>query len=241
MATVIIPAFNEEESVGAVVATARASPLIDDVLVVDGDSEDQTVQAAEDAGADTRVVTGGGKGEAMAAGVAATDDDVIVFLDADLHGLRPDHIDRLVRSVATGGAAMACGLFDRGRWMNPWFVHVGPVLTGERALRRELFESLPAEDAVGYRIEAALNARAADLGLPVAIFVCDGMWHRTKEEKADTPREGLRAKVAMLWTAWASSARFALRRLVRRLRAFRSANRPHASGSPPSERTNYPA
>ena len=54
-----------------------------------------------------------GKGEAMRAGVDATDAEVIVFLDADLVGLRPDHVDALVRAVRDG-AGMACGLFDRG-------------------------------------------------------------------------------------------------------------------------------
>ena len=214
MATAIIPAHNEAETVGTVVATAHASPLVDDVVVVDGGSSDGTGAAAEAAGARTIPVEGEGKGEAMAAGVAATDDEVIVFLDADLRGLRADHVDRLVRSVTTRGAVMACGLFDRGRWLNPLFLHVGPVLTGERALRRELFTSLAPDDVTGYRIEAALNARAAELGAPVAIFVCDGMWHRTKEEKAASPWRGLGDKIAMLRTALGNAARFTLRRWV---------------------------
>ena len=215
MATAIIPAHNEEETVGTVVSIARASPLVSDVVVADGGSSDGTVEVAEGAGARTVVADGAGKGEAMAAGVAATSAELIVFLDADLHGLRADHVDRLVRSVATGGAAMACGLFDRGRWLNPLFLHVGPVLTGERALRRDLFTSLEAEDVRGYRVEAALNARAAELDAPVAIFVCDGMGHRPKEEKATNRWQGVRAKVEMLRTAWGNAARFALRRRVR--------------------------
>ena len=93
-----------------------------------------------------------GKGEAMRAGVAAVDRaDVIVFLDADLVGLRPKHVDRLVRDVTGRGADMACGLFDRGPLANPIFLRHLPVLTGQRAVRRELFELLDDADVRGYR------------------------------------------------------------------------------------------
>lgn len=209
--TAVIPALNEDRTVAGVVRTAAASPLVDEVIVVDGGSHDRTAEVAARAGA--RVVTGGtgGKGQAMAAGVAATAADTIVFLDADLVGLRPDHVDRLVRAVATGAAGMACGLFDRGRRWNWLYLHVGPILTGERALPRALFESVNRRDLAGYRVEAALNARAGELGLPVAAFVCDGMSHRRKEDKHATRLAGLRAKLAMMTIAYSSGVRYTLR------------------------------
>lgn len=213
----IVPALDEQGTVAGVVAAAAASPLVDEVIVVDGGSSDGTEQRASAAGA--RVVTHrpGGKGEAMAAGVRATSAGVIVFLDADLEGLRPDHVDRLVRSVTAGGAGMACGLFDRGRRWNWLFLHVGPILTGERAMRRELFESLRPADLAGWSVEAALNARAAELDLPVAAFVCDGLWHRQKEEKFATPWEGYLSKFRMLGVAYGSGVRYWCRARVRRL------------------------
>jgi glycosyltransferase involved in cell wall biosynthesis len=132
---VVIPARNEEATVADVVAAAQQARLVDEV-VVDNASSDGTARAAAAQGA--RVVTEpiAGKGEAMRTGVTATDSEVIVFLDADLVGLRPDHVDALVEALL-GGAGMACGLFDRGPLLNPFFVHVLPSLTGERALRRE--------------------------------------------------------------------------------------------------------
>lgn len=211
----VIAAWNEAPTIADVVGVARASVLVDEVIVVDGRSSDDTIARAEAAGA--RVITQpkGGKGEAMAAGVAATDADVVVFLDADLTGLRPHHVDRLVRTVTAGGAVMACGLFDRGPGMNRLFLHLLPILTGERALRRELFASLAPEDLAGYRVEAALNTRAGELGLPVAAFVCQGMWHRTKEEKYVTPVQGRLAKVRMLAVAMGGYAGYWMRRRLR--------------------------
>ncbi|MGH8896165.1 MAG: glycosyltransferase [Egibacteraceae bacterium] len=211
----VIPALNEGATIGAVVAVAAASPLVGEVIVADNRSSDDTREQAESAGARVVICQQGGKGETMAVGVAATDAEVIVFLDADLLGLRPYHVDRLVRTVTSGGAAMACGLFDRGPLLNPLFLHVLPILTGERALRRELFTSLDPRDIAGFQVEAALNARAGELGLPVAAFVCSGMWHRTKEEKLATPLQGFLAKVRMLFTAVRGYAGYGLRRRVR--------------------------
>lgn len=204
----VIPAWNEAETVGDVVDVARRADVVDEVVVVDNGSDDDTAGVAADHGAHVVRHPEGGKGQAMAAGVAATDADVIVFLDADLLGLRPDHVRRLVRTVINGEADMACGLFDRGRLLNPFFLHVLPKLTGERALRRELFESLHPEDIAGYKVEAALNARAREQGLEVEAFVCDGMFHRTKGEKFDPRVLGWIKRIAMLLTAVGSYVAF---------------------------------
>lgn len=204
----IIPARNEAPSVGEVARVARRSPLIDEVIVVDGGSTDATAGRAGAAGARVITTAGAGKGQAMLTGLAATDADVIVFLDGDLLGLTTHHVDRLARTVASASAVMACGLFDRGPLVNTAALHAAPILTGERALRRELLASLAPDEVAGYRVEAALNCRAGDVGGPVAAFVCHGMFHRTKERKLDTPLQGFTAKVAMLATAYATYARY---------------------------------
>lgn len=197
----IIPAYNEQETVGAVVDAAVAASRVDEVIVVDNGSDDRTGEVAERHGARVIRHPEGGKGHAMAAGVRATDAPIIVFLDADLVGLRPDHVDRLVRTVTDRGADMALGLFDRGPVQNRIFLEYLPKLTGERALRRELFESLDLEQIEGYKVEAALNNRARELGMDVRAFVLDGMFHRTKEEKYESSAQGFAKKVAMLGTA----------------------------------------
>jgi glucosyl-3-phosphoglycerate synthase len=95
---VVLPARDEEATVGEIVAAIRAdlgggsTPLVDEVIVVDSASRDATAEVA--AGNGARVVALGdvmsdiaprpGKGEAMWRGVAATTADVVVFVDADL-------------------------------------------------------------------------------------------------------------------------------------------------------------
>jgi glycosyltransferase involved in cell wall biosynthesis len=213
-AAAIIPAFNESATIADVTAQAKRARLIDEVIVVDNASIDNTAESAAQAGARVISCPTKGKGEAMRAGVEATDADVIVFLDGDLVGLTPDHVDALAEPILEGRAGMACGLFDRGPSKNPIFLSNLPILTGERSMKRELFMSLDLDQIEGYKVEAALNARCADLGLPVETFICDGMWHRTKEQKSGTPVRGFFGKVAMLAVAaWETVFHWTRRRL----------------------------
>lgn len=215
----VIPAKNEAPTVGQVVDAARQAQLVDEVIVVDNGSSDRTAQAAADRGAFLVTSREPGKGETMRAGVDSTDAEVIVFLDADLTGLRADHVDRLVRPVVEGRAGMVCGLFDRGPLLNPLFLRLLPILTGERALRREIFESLGPDDLAGYKVEAALNSFCSEHDIPTIAFVCDGMFHRTKEEKYESVTLGVVQKVLMLLSAIGEYGSYALRhRLGRRLR-----------------------
>ena len=209
----IIPAWNEASTVGSVVYAALDSEMVDEVVVVDNASSDGTAGVAAAHGARVVYEPVPGKGEAMRTGVAAVAGAaVVVFLDADLVGLRSEHVDRLVRTVADGDAAMACGLFDRGPLANPLFLHHLPVLTGQRAVRRDLFDRLDHADLRGYRVEAALNSLVARERLVRDDHVVAGLWHRTKQEKFGSPVLGHATKMAMLATACWSYARFAMGR-----------------------------
>ncbi|HEU5472111.1 MAG TPA: glucosyl-3-phosphoglycerate synthase [Actinophytocola sp.] len=96
--SVVLPALNEESTVGAVVASIRPliGTLVDELVVVDSGSTDRTVAAAAAAGA--RVVRRTdvlaeleplpGKGEVLWRSLAATSGDLLVFVDSDL--VEPD-------------------------------------------------------------------------------------------------------------------------------------------------------
>lgn len=98
--SVVIPARNEEATVGHVAATLRRLlmddvALVDEIVVVDGDSTDATVDEARAAG--VRVVRQSavlpeagstpGKGEALWKGLAASTGDLVAFVDADIHDI----------------------------------------------------------------------------------------------------------------------------------------------------------
>lgn len=179
----IIPARNEAQTVALVVAAARACPLVYDVVVVSDASTDTTAEGARQAGA--RVIESHeplGKGMALKRGVEATSAGVLLFLDADLRGLTADHITSLLTPVCAGSHAMMVGLRDRGRWSR-WVEPHLPLVSGERALRRELFTSLPDDVLAGYRVEVALNLACRKRGWKAGSVFFDGVHIRTKVEK----------------------------------------------------------
>jgi glycosyltransferase involved in cell wall biosynthesis len=210
----IIPAWNEAETIGRVIDAARSSRLVDEVIVVDNGSTDETAEIALSRGA--RVVSEAtqGKGEAMRRGVASTPAEVIVFLDADLYGLEARHVDALATRILSGRADMACGLCDRGSTRNFLQLHYLPVLSGQRALRRAVFEALAPEEASGYKVEAALNSLAAQRKLRRRLFILTGVRHRTREEKVSNPVMGFLRKLGMLLSAGWSWVSFSFRHRV---------------------------
>jgi hypothetical protein len=152
-----------------------------------------------------------GKGQALRTGVASTDAELLVFLDAELVGLRLEHVDDLVELVSEGRGRHGLRALRPGpRWPTPSSSKASPVLTGQRALHRSLFERLGADDIRGYRVEAALNSLVARNDLQRVDPVLPGLWHRTKEEKLSSPVVGLLTKLAMLGSACWSYLRFAL-------------------------------
>lgn len=95
--SVVIPALDEEATVGTVVTSLTSSKahrlgLIDEIIVVDADSRDATATVARNAGAQvvrqSEVLPGSGsrpgKGEALWKGLAASRGDIIVYIDADI-------------------------------------------------------------------------------------------------------------------------------------------------------------
>jgi glycosyltransferase involved in cell wall biosynthesis len=78
----VIPTFNEAESIGAVIA-ALPRDIINRVIVADGGSNDGTRERAQAAGAEV-IAVGRGYGRACLAGAqAATDADILVYMDGD--------------------------------------------------------------------------------------------------------------------------------------------------------------
>lgn len=195
--TAVIPAYNEQSTVGKVVRAARSCPFVREVIVVSDGSTDETPQVARQAGA--RVIeldANQGKGAAIKAGVEATEAAVVVFLDADLLGLSGDHVRRLVEPVLHGEADMTIGLFGHGRVMTDLALMIAPYLSGQRALRKEVIRGLPHLDVLRYGVEVALTRHIVAANLRVRQVELRGVTHRMKEEKRGFWR-GLSARMKM--------------------------------------------
>jgi hypothetical protein len=124
----------------------------------------------------------------MWTGAQATRADVILFLDADLIGLTTGHIAALVTPVTSGDADMAVGVFRGGRRVTDLSQILVPYISGQRAIRRSLFLSVPGVQRARYAIETKLTRFAKGHGLTVRYVPLRGVTHVMKEEKLGLAR-----------------------------------------------------
>ena len=97
--SVIIPAFNEEETVANVINVVKKVKYVDEVIVVNDGSTDNTESEAKSAGAIViNHEVNKGKGEALTTGYRKSDSDIIAFIDADIHNLTSKKVDAMIKA-----------------------------------------------------------------------------------------------------------------------------------------------
>lgn len=113
MVTVIIPALNEQETIGHVVKFCLNEPNVSEVIVVDDKSTDDTVLHASRAGAKIVISETRGKGISMKDGIDASTNQLLVFLDADIHPYPEKTIHKLVHPLMENECDFVKGAFAR--------------------------------------------------------------------------------------------------------------------------------
>src|SRR5258708_904260 len=118
MVAIIIPAKDEEQRIARVLMAASEARLADEIIVVSDGSVDRTAQMARKFKNVTVVELRQnlGKGGAMVEGVKATKAEIVCFVDADLVGLRGEHIDAIIRPVVDNRCDMCIGIFRGGEY-----------------------------------------------------------------------------------------------------------------------------
>jgi hypothetical protein len=190
-ASVVVPAYNEQDRVAATVNAAVAIPGVDLVVVVDDGSSDATAAAAGAAGALVlRRAANRGKASALelgAAEVAARESTSgvpgrpMLFLDADLEGTASAGAV-LLDAVRTGSADMAIGVLpsqstsggghgfvvrlarDGIREATGW--EATQPLSGQRCLTREAYDAaVPLASGWGIEVGLTIDLLRAGLGV----------------------------------------------------------------------------
>jgi cellulose synthase/poly-beta-1,6-N-acetylglucosamine synthase-like glycosyltransferase len=157
--TVIVPAYNEADRIGAVLGAAIACKEVNEVLVVDDGSKDDTVAAANEYHVNVLALSHNiGKGGAMWSGLMATDADVIVFIDADLLGLRPNHLAALIKPMREDKTLMmTAGRFTGGRAATNMSQMIMPSINSQRAIRKSLLSKVPDFSKSKFGVETIIN------------------------------------------------------------------------------------
>lgn len=182
---VIIPAYNEEQRIGNVLRAVTRARMVQEVIVVSDASQDRTAMVARTFPG-VRVLElpfNTGKGGAMAAGAAATDADLLAFVDADLSGLRSDHVDGIIRPLLENRCDMCIGVFRGGKFWSDTAQRISPYISGQRAIKRSLFEKIPALAEIRMGVEVAINTYAKRHKAKVIRVVLRGVSNTYKERK----------------------------------------------------------
>jgi len=196
----IIPAYNEEKYIGAVLSVLQPVQYLSEIIVVNDGSTDKTSEVARSFG--VKVIdlpSNQGKGAAMRQGVLQTTASIILFLDADLIGLTSLQVCDLLLPVIQNYADMTLGLFHYGRPITDIAQKLTPFLTGQRAIKRWVLDILTEEDWLsGFGIEVTLTRIAKNLNIRILEIPLLNVTHAMKEEKMGIVR-GVAARAKMYW------------------------------------------
>lgn len=180
----IVPAYNEENTIADVVKVLVASPSIDEVIVVSDGSVDSTAAVAAKMGAVVvNLPENRGKGGAMLVGIKQTNADYILFLDADLIGLKQSHIDSLLAPIFNGHAEVTLGVFKKGRVSTDLAQKFAPYLTGQRVIRASLLKQVQDMEIARFGVELALTRFTEDNDISCETVELRDLSHVMKEEK----------------------------------------------------------
>ncbi|MTI60716.1 MAG: glycosyltransferase family 2 protein [Firmicutes bacterium] len=181
--TVLIPAYNEGNTIESIINTLKTIKSIKEVLVINDGSTDNTAELAAKAGA--RVISlpeNLGKGAALQRGIEEISSRIIIMLDADLIGLNKVHITNLLEPIYRGEADMTVGVFNHGRGITDLAQFFSPNLSGQRAVKAEMISDMSSLKKAGYGVEIAINQHVKKKGRVKYVDLPD-LTHIMKEEK----------------------------------------------------------
>ena len=181
----IVPAYNEVKRISSVLDAIKGAKLVDEIVVVSDGSTDGTYElvAADPAVTAIRLEANHGKGGAMRAGAQSTDADVVLFLDADLTGMDGEKVDMIVAPLVEETADMAIGIFRSGRGVTDLAQFLAPYISGQRAMRREVFIGIRGLETARSGVETAITKYFRSRKLRVRRVTLKGCTHFMKEEK----------------------------------------------------------
>ena len=169
--SVVIPAYNESDTVENVIKVVQSLDYVNELIVVDDGSSDKTAEIAEKAGAIVvRHTSNSGKGSALNTGFNKSTGDVVAFIDADLHNVTPYQVGKIIKPILDGKADITKTKFKRkaGRvteltakpLLNFFFPELkfDQPLSGQFAAKRTFLNKIKFEEDYGVDIGIVLDA-----------------------------------------------------------------------------------
>ena len=169
--SVIIPAYNEEETVAKVVEVVKKVSVVDEIIVVNDGSSDNTEAEAIKAGAIViNHETNKGKGQALYTGYQQAECDIIAFIDADIYNLTSGKVEAMIKPILEGKTDITKTKFSRasGRvteltakpLLNFFFPEISfeQPLSGQFAAKKEVLKKINFESDYGVDVGIVIDA-----------------------------------------------------------------------------------
>ena len=155
--TCIIPAYNEAERIGSVLSVVLKESIIDEVIVVNDGSDDNTAEVVKSFKEAKLIDLKENKGKAFALkqGISSAEGQIILLLDADLAGLQNSNLKELLNPVVSGDADMTVSLRKNSLFI--YRIMGVDWVSGERAVNKEILEKLGDYEDSRFGFESLLN------------------------------------------------------------------------------------
>lgn len=195
----IICAFNEAPRIAAVLAVASVHPLLQEVIVVDDGSTDDTAKVVKRFPS-VRLISyteNQGKSFAMATGIAKAQGNFLMLLDADLKGLTAEHLTKLATPVLSGKTDVSLSLRKNSLLI---FRAIGlDFVSGERVISKELLSDALDEifELPRFGIEVFMNRIIIARQLSISV----AHWHQVTQSRKTEKLgywKGIRAEWRMI-------------------------------------------
>lgn len=210
---VIIPAYNEEKTIGGVIS--RIKNYVDQIIIIDDSSIDKTYQAAKEANNQTIVLQHEinlGKGAALKTGCEAAlklGADIIICMDADAQH-KPEDIPRFIEKIKQGndivfgsrlvGKGMPLMMFLGNKFLSTvicklFKIFIHDTQSGFRAFTSEAYKKIKWESA-DYAVETEMIIKTAENKLKYTEIDIDTIYY--DNYKGTTPINGLQVFLKIL-------------------------------------------
>jgi len=205
---VLIPTLNESETIHDIVREFREHDYR--VVVIDGNSTDDTRKLARDAGAEVIIQTGKGKGQAVTQAFSTLKDEYVVMIDGDGTYL-PVEVDAMLAPILSGEADHVIGNrfanFSKGAFtklnlfgnmiLNKLFCHIygvcpKDILSGYRAFNKNAYKAIEL-NKTGFEIETEITVECVKKGLRIVeVPITYLARHEDAQTKLNPLRDGFK-------------------------------------------------
>jgi glycosyltransferase involved in cell wall biosynthesis len=187
-ASIIICTYNEEKTIAYVLIACRKLNPDSEIIVVDDGSTDKTESILNELSKAysfryERLKNNMGKSWAMARGVEISENDIILFFDADVSNIMKEHFDALLKPIIDNTAEMVLG--QPSETLIDYHINPFKALTGERALlKRDIVPILNEIRDIRFGVETFLNLYYQAQGKRIKYVLLNELKHPSTYEKS---------------------------------------------------------